>query len=357
MENAIWHKENITATQVVEFFELETQIRIASRNKELRCSDTGCSNPILKFCFGEKKRAYFSHISNCNCDYAKFDQSNTEEIRSVRKALHDHFQNSGYYVEEEVKVLPHHYTHLLISLEYSKKIAIEFVSQSTSNAQMIRIANEYKSNGIAVVWMVVGDHKIDQQDIKSMSFKKRFSINESNCLLILNPNGNDISQYVLDRDSYQIDGKEIKSQNYPPIYSESSTIDNLVFENYEITILGFYDRYNKWHQKKTKAFNKLKEERPRHGINLIHKRSENSISYGHPNTQTITDSNEYRTVLLNSDEPVYQDNYPIRLCMHCNKVKKAMRCDPYTFYYGSSNLGLCKECKNNNQPQTVFKDV
>ena len=44
------------------------------------------------------------------------------------------------------------------------------------------------------------------------------------------------------------------------------------------------------------------------------------------------------------------NGYPMRICLHCGKLKRANLCDPTKFYYDSQNFGRCKNCKNNNTP-------
>lgn len=66
MENAIWKNENLIAQDVADEFELEREVRKASGRKELRCPDGGCKCPIVRYCHGEVKGAYFAHLTNDN---------------------------------------------------------------------------------------------------------------------------------------------------------------------------------------------------------------------------------------------------------------------------------------------------
>ena len=60
MENAIWLGRRYTAAEIAESYELEKSIRKASGRKELRCPDPDCSSPVLRYCHGEIKCAFFA---------------------------------------------------------------------------------------------------------------------------------------------------------------------------------------------------------------------------------------------------------------------------------------------------------
>jgi|GEM_PF-6108347 hypothetical protein len=108
MERALWKNREYYASDVVEKFEIEEAIRKAS-NKELFCTDPDCENPLLRYCHGEKKRAYFAHITNSNCDYADFERKN-QFIQKIRYKLFDLFRSKGYDIRMEPKLLPKHYS-------------------------------------------------------------------------------------------------------------------------------------------------------------------------------------------------------------------------------------------------------
>ena len=55
MENAIWNGITIIASDISKDYEKEKQVRKASGRKELRCPDTDCKHPVLRYCHGEIK--------------------------------------------------------------------------------------------------------------------------------------------------------------------------------------------------------------------------------------------------------------------------------------------------------------
>ena len=104
MEHAKWNEQEINAADIAENIELECKIREVS-SKELFCPDPECENPILRYCRGEKKRAYFAHLHNSNCDYAQFDRL-PSLIRELRYKLFDIFESFFFAFSGENEHFP-----------------------------------------------------------------------------------------------------------------------------------------------------------------------------------------------------------------------------------------------------------
>ena len=166
MENAMWKGRVYTATEVSQSYELEKEIRKASGRRELKCTDRDCSNPILKYCHGEIKNPYFAHLNNCSCDYAEFDKGNTQLMRTIKRTLYETFVAKGYNVQFEVKVLPHHYTHLLFTIEDGKKIAVELGTQRTTANKIESLFAQYDNMGIEVDGLLLATQISPQMRIK-----------------------------------------------------------------------------------------------------------------------------------------------------------------------------------------------
>ena len=71
MERAIWNNKEYYAFDIMEDFALETEVRKVS-SKELYCPDPCCKKPVLRYCHGDVKDAYFAHLENEECDYGKY---------------------------------------------------------------------------------------------------------------------------------------------------------------------------------------------------------------------------------------------------------------------------------------------
>ncbi len=260
MEFAIWNGKRISASDVSAEFSYETQIRDVS-SKELLCPDPNCANPILRYCHGDKKDAYFAHICNEYCDYGDYDRDTPSQIKLVCKRLYTHLASLGYNVQMEFKVLEHHYTHILITTDNNERIAIELGNQRTSEKRIERITQEYKDAGIFVQWIIVDNLDIPEGEDRVYCLK-RYILNESpNCdLIIIEPETYRVGQYKIDEKRYFSLGREISSLNYPKVYSIEKCIDDIVIENNELTLPDFISSYNVWFEKKNRQFQKRKEQ-------------------------------------------------------------------------------------------------
>lgn len=260
MEFALWNGKKISASDVSAEFSYETQIRDVS-SKELLCPDPNCANPILRYCHGDKKDAYFAHICNEHCDYGDYDRDTPSQIKLVCKHLYNHLTSLGYNVQMEVKILEHHYTHIHITTDNNERIAIELGNQRTSEKRIERITQAYKYAGILVQWIVVDNLDIPEGEDRVYCLK-RYILNESpnRDLIIIEPETYRVGQYKIDEKRYFAAGREIYSENYPKTYTVESTLENIIFENNELTLPGFIASYNTWFEKKNKQFLKKKEQ-------------------------------------------------------------------------------------------------
>ncbi len=77
MDKAIINNKIVSAYEISLDYESEKLVRAYSRNKKILCVDSCCKNPVLRYCHGDKKAAYFAHLTNTECDYDKFDKNDT----------------------------------------------------------------------------------------------------------------------------------------------------------------------------------------------------------------------------------------------------------------------------------------
>ena len=377
MENAIWNGKIYTATEISESYELEKDIRKASGRKELICPDPDCHSPILRYCHGEIKNAFFAHRDNCACDYAQFDKGNTQLIRQVKSILYNSFSEKGFDVKIEVKILPRHYTDLLFTMPDKKKIAVELGTQATTASKIEYLTKAYSDIGVEIKWIVISNSNTPIKENKTF-FIKRYLLNESKNkdLLILNLSGTEITQYVLDPNEYLFKGKVFSSKNYPDFYCEKVPLSSLTIEDNEITISGFHLRYKDWLAKKKRAFNKKTEQLEEH---LKQRESENrefrkmfsreKIEIVDPlynnkhkettriieNTATTISYDERRQSILSvidqQKKPV-KDEFGKRW-IRCEKCGAVETEEKFWTYGGENhvNLGTCYECTKREDVQ------
>lgn len=257
MENALWNGQLLIASDIMNDYRLEKEIRKASGRKELRCPDPDCQHPILRYCHGDIKEAFFAHLNNEQCDYANFDKENTQVMRTIRRIIYENFKSKGFKVRPEVKILDHHYTHLLFDMADCNQIAVEIGTQRLSANRIDKLTDEYRKKGIAVKWIVLGNTNVPVKENHAF-FIKRYLLNESKNkdLLVVNWDCTVVAQYKVDPNKYEYNGRFIQSNNYPETYSEYATLSDLTFEDNELSLEGFKERYKEWIVKKRDAFNK-----------------------------------------------------------------------------------------------------
>lgn len=374
MENALWNGQLYTAAEVAESYELEKSIRKASGRKELKCPDVDCPSPILRYCHGEIKSAFFAHLDNCTCDYAEFDKENTHLMRKVKRIIYDSFIAQGYDVQLEVKLLPRHYTHLLFNLPSGKRIAVELGTQRTTANRIDYLSAQYAAVGIDVKWIVISNFQTPVKENETF-FIKRYILNESKRkdILVLNWDGSEITQYVVDPNKYLYRGNPLHSDNYPDIYSETADLSALILDNEELTIRGFHSRYDEWLVRKRAAFKKRmaqlaeetalrekrmrerQEEYERHRREMASKEvtvpsyTDNSPNITFKPSTSTSMSYEARreSILSRMDQQVSQvrDSTGARWirCELCGSVETE---DKFWSYGGANhvNLGTCYKC-------------
>lgn len=383
MENALWNEKLITAAKISSDYYLEKQIRMASGRKELFCPDPDCENSVLRYCHGEKKEAYFAHLNNVDCDYAKFDKENSSVLRKIKKLLYEHFTGLGYDVKIEVKLLKHHYTHLLITKTDGKQIAIELGTQRLSANKVENLTRKYNEAGVSVCWIVVSELNSALKENQTY-FIKRYSLNESRrkTLISISFDGQTVAQYKLDQNQYVLNGRVVVSENYPDVFMKISSINDLVFIEDELTLCDFDKEFDEFIVRKRNAFEKKKanwlreEQRQREAAeNRKQERDlgaksqrlcDGDVDYKAPQLtpnlqqkkinlptkqvdfEMICEERKEEIEWLVEQEKVAIDSLGIRWvkCEECNKIKIS---DKFSCVgIPKNNLGICQECNMRN---------
>jgi hypothetical protein len=285
----------------------------------------------------------------------------------------------------EVKILDHHYSHLIFDMADGTKVAVEIGTKSISANRADSLRSQYNSKGVSLKWIVLDNVDIAVNE-KHTFFLKRHLLNESTKqdLIVIDPEGKKITQYKSDINKYIYDGHNITSSNYPDTYSESSSVYNLAFENKELTIPGFHERYHSWIEKKQNAFKKKIEalekekkirdeqkrvaweaERNRIQISNVHQiaLSENKLSdsisekrnhmkQSHSNSLADTYDKRRAEIMPQLLQQKFQakDNLGYRWvrCEICGAVETD---DKFISYGGKDhvNLGMCYTCRDKEE--------
>lgn len=370
MENAIWKNKNLTASDVANKFDLEHEIKRASRRKELLCPDKGCKSPIVRYCHGEIKGAYFAHLTNDKCDYADFDKKDTTVFRLLRLKLYKHFSAFGYTVKTEQKILEHHYSQLFFELPNGNKIVLELGSKLTSADIIDKLTENYDRIGVGIRWLVVDDANYVRKE-NELFYLKRYLANKSNHkeYIIINKEGTTISQSRWDSNEYEYNGRHIDVRGFGDFYTETGNLNSLTFDDGELTIKGFHDRYCQWLQRKKQnvedTITKIKEskkiaERKFQETNiqslrpLIMPTRKTGYRYAPKTSEQVLSSYEKRKAeiigRMDQQEEQVRDSFDIRWikCEICGKIGEDAEFSSYGGV-GHLNLGVCSNCMHKNR--------
>ena len=344
MDKAIIDNKIVSAYEISLDYELEKAVRKYSRNKKILCVDSYCENPVLRYCHGDKKAAYFAHLTNTECDYDKFDKNDSATLKELRIKLFKHFTALGYKVETEYKLLKHHYSPVFCSKE-NESFVIEMGDSKTTMGHVEKLQREYALKQIPIKWLVVGEETLFLRE-NGVSFLKRFLLNESRNNDFILVDGNEIMQYRLDKKVYKLEG-------YSEIYKEKGTLKDLYVVNGELSINGFDSRFLNWQNKKEVAIEEelvkreaLRKERERQEIKrreelekqeLIRKQAEKERIEKIINAQ----ANKANIVQKQTHDyaSTYTDGARIYTCTQCGK-----KADDGKFYMTQGDTGICWEC-------------
>ena len=379
MERAIWQNNEYYASEIMEDFDLETTIRNVS-SRELFCPDPCCKKPLLKYCHGDIKDAYFAHLENDDCDYGNFDGRTSLNVKKVRRVLFEYFKALGYDVSLEQKLLPHHYTHILLRIG-SRQVAVEIGTQSSIAKDIIDLGRQYKEKNIAVKWIVLSkndEHKKETQ----LSYLKRYCLNTSsnNDVLIVDEEGIHFTQIRLDKNDYSYYHYYINLGDYGDLYLERGMLNNLIVENCELSLFGFNERYNSWVANKKALFDrkvsaiKAREERykttyykPTPKSEPVQKSLFDLPMYEDKPIKVVEETPIPIPVDENNEDFVWYTREDLELGLsqqdkqvydthgdrwvRCSKCGKADRTDAFFEYGGqdTKNIGICSECQRKSR--------
>lgn len=364
MDTCLWNGRVYNALEVANDYELEKVIRAASRSRMLRCPDKECKSPILKYCNGEKKGAYFAHISNNDCcDYAIYDNGMTAQIRNVKKALFGALSGQGHKVQMDVKLISRHYTNILITYsDNNSKLAIELVGINYKVDRVRSLEREYNKEGISVKWIVVDESLRSIREDGTYSIK-RYLLNESisQDLLVVCENCTDVGQYKLYEFCESIGRFEVKKKCVIPY---RTIISNIKITEDNLELIGFESYVDECVETKRQTIlsdlqNKIKaEENQQREIEGMIRNAEKEANL-HADIDVMIaknkkvyeeiciddiDENEQMNAFFSKDIVIVnRESQRLYMCVDCGDISTEEEFVSYRMG-GYLNLGRCGDC-------------
>lgn len=354
MENAIWNGVHLIAQEVArKSYDYEKIVRMASARGELVCPDIECRHRRLCYRNGEKVSAYFAHyeLENESCDYAAFDKENTGIMKQAALRLYEHFKEKGYQVRPEVKLLSHHYTHLVL-----EEHAIELGSKHMRAPQLEQLKQEYHKMHRQVQWIFIGGI-VDSFQEHQTYFLKRSMLHEAgnHSLLVMEPAQGLIAQYKLDETDYMFEGRLLVENH--TMFTLQGKIEDLIYEKQGVTLAGFEEAYQRFvtegrHCYEEKVRHILEERRKRQN-SLIEKKKRGKcfiVSMADKSgkvlqqeliSQNIAEAFEQSVVLMKETGNLFLDIQPVGERKH-----KVFDCKYFSFAGQNVNCMKCSVLGN-----------
>ncbi len=264
MIHAVWKDKHVYADDVARTEQYETEIRKAGSRNELRCTDPDCEYPHVIYKHGPEVIPHFAHKKKGNCDYAVYDENfrvDKSVIKDICSELYRVMTSNGYKVWQEVKIPGGHtYAHLMIEVG-EKTVALQVQSSATSANYNARVEEDCKNAGYDFQRIIIGDPDVIQKE-KHTYHIIRYQYNHSanKDLIIIDENGTEVSQTKEDNNDYTYKGRKPGfSSGYHNSFQLKSTPDNLVFENGNLSIKGFNEKYSSFLEARRKEFELFKK--------------------------------------------------------------------------------------------------
>ncbi|MBO5224122.1 MAG: hypothetical protein J6C23_06400 [Clostridia bacterium] len=331
MDKALFEDIKVSAYEIAQDYKKENLFREYSRNKKIRCADPDCKQPIVRYCHGDKKSAYFAHLTNTDCDYDRFDKKDNSILKQLRIKLFEHFTSLGYKVETECKLLEHHYSPVFCVKE-NESFVIEFGSPKTTKGYVDKLLREYSFNKISVKWIVVGSQNFSLKE-NEVSYLKRFLWNESKNNDFILVDGDEVVQYRWDK-------KELSLNDDIEIYYEKDILGNLIVVDGELSIDGYGLRFEDW--KKNKEI-KMSQEIEKNQAMGGQKRKNLIDIQVCEQYDLYKESSIESNITYNSSCSFSNSQGVVFTCCECGK--KMHGCEFYETHVDGT--GICNECVHN----------
>ena len=257
MEKCLLDGRIIYAMDVSNGYIDETEIREKSRERQLLCFDPECGQTVI-FKRGEKRSAHFAHLpDHRQCDYDDYDRDTPDTWKEVKRNIYNHFKgnfNAGLSVDMDVKIFPKHFTPILLKQSNNQQIVIEFGDKKTTSKTLTALTNAYRKRNIEVEWVTVDDVGQCRHE-QDFYYIKRFQLNESktHSAIVVDKGTQQFVIYALDQDAYKYKGADVIGISDQNIFSFQFPLNNLIFENKNLSEIGFGQSFKDWKTQKTVA--------------------------------------------------------------------------------------------------------
>lgn len=133
------------------------ELKQFQREGRLTCCDENCNAPLV-FCHGPEKGSYFRHEKGYGeqCEYNRYS-AKRESFHKLKTLLYKQLTDLGLEVSVDTKLIPHHWTDIVITFPDGKRVAVELTDRHPGGMDWIKYHNQYRKLGIPDIWMIRGE--------------------------------------------------------------------------------------------------------------------------------------------------------------------------------------------------------
>lgn len=130
------------------------ELKQFQKGGRLTCCDEDCNAPI-DFCHGPKKGSYFRHRKGYGeqCEYNRYS-AKRESYHKLKTILYKQFTDLGLDISVDSKLIPHHWTDIIITFPDGKKVAVELTDRRPGGMDWINFHHQYAELGISDIWII-----------------------------------------------------------------------------------------------------------------------------------------------------------------------------------------------------------
>lgn len=270
MDKCLFNGEIVYAFEIAKSYDKETNIRKQGRLRTMSCVDSDCQQPVI-YRHGDYKIAHFAHLkTDYGCPYDSYYRKTSGVQKKLKIAIFEQLKSKGYNVDLDVKVIPKHYSPILITLENGKRNAIEFTGKTITAKKLEDLKKAYNDIGISVDWIIV-DTVNSIKNEKDACLIKRFQLNESDkqTAIIFNKETSEFEAVTFDKTEYQynkINDPELSENN---IFTLMFRIENLIIKDGCLAVIGFQEKFDEWVEDRKKYHEQKIQESKAHAEHWI----------------------------------------------------------------------------------------
>ncbi len=200
MEKCVYNGKILYACQVLQSFEFEQKIRSCHA---LTCFD--CGAPVF-FKHGKQRAECFAHYKREECQYGEYCRNQSDIFKYAQRELYKPLERiadkNGFILEEDVIIIPNHYTAFVLKND-NIKYAIDIIDTSTTSAILEKRNRLYEESGYHILQITVDkdaeSEPFSERDMAYFPVKHALNKSLNNTAIVIDKEHKTWHIYILDK--------------------------------------------------------------------------------------------------------------------------------------------------------------